>query len=386
MSRMPSPSQMYRAVVQRDAAFLGVFVFGVRTTGVFCLPTCRSRRPRAEHVEYFATPHEALQAGYRPCRRCRPLAAGAAPPEWVERAMAEVERRPDRRVRGADLRAMSIAPSRARRYFKAHYGMTFGAYCRARRLGLALGAMRQGANMTRAGMEHGYSSDSGFREAFEKLFGAPPGRSVGRTCLVARWLETPLGPMLAAAHEDGLCLLEFLDRRAMETQVAVMRRRLGAAVVPGDNAVLHRIDAELREYFAGRRTEFTVPLVKSGTAFQLAVWERLLRIPYGQTLSYAALARDIGRADAQRAVGRANGDNRLAIVIPCHRVVRSDGTLCGYGGGMWRKQRLLDLERAVLERGTKAAPDRLFPDAALPAARRPSTRSQRALPAMTRAR
>jgi len=151
--------------------------------------------------------------------------------------------------------------------------------------------------------------------------------------------------MLAVANDQGLCLLEFVDRRGLETQIATLRRRLGCAIFPGENEHLDTIADELSRYFDGEPTRFTVPLVLPGTPFQLKVWHRLRQIPPGETLSYAKLAEVIGRPGAQRAVGRANGDNRIAIVVPCHRVVRSDGTLCGYGGGLWRKKWLLQHER-----------------------------------------
>jgi len=158
---------------------------------------------------------------------------------------------------------------------------------------------------------------------------------------------SPVGPLVAAANDQGVCLLEFADRRSIERQMAVLRRRFDAALVPGTHRNLDQLRTELDEYFAGGRSRFDVPLVMRGTPFQESVWRRLLDIPYGTTMSYDGLARAIGRVGAQRAVGRANGDNRIAIVIPCHRVVQKDGKLRGYGGGLWRKQFLLDLERGA---------------------------------------
>jgi AraC family transcriptional regulator of adaptative response/methylated-DNA-[protein]-cysteine methyltransferase len=160
-------------------------------------------------------------------------------------------------------------------------------------------------------------------------------------------MESPLGPLVAGASERGVCLLEFSDRRMLETQVATLKRRLKCAAVPGEHPLLTQLGAELAEYFTGQRREFTIPLYYPGTDFQVCVWDALRAIPYGETTSYEALAASLGRDGAQRAVGKANGDNRVAIVIPCHRVVRKDGTLCGYGGGLWRKRRLLELERGI---------------------------------------
>lgn len=347
MRNTPPRSEMERATLSRDATYDDVFVLGVRTTGIFCRPSCPARNPLPKNIEYFPEPREALLAGYRPCKRCRPMDSnpGVAGPEWVEQLMEMVERDPTQRLTDADLRAASIDPSRARRHFRAHYGMTFQAYHRARRMGLALARIRSGADLTDVALTHGYESNSGFREAFERIFGDPPGRSRTAGVVVTQQLESPVGPMVAAATPDGVCLLEFADRRALERQLVTLRRRLRCAIVPGSNEHLDLLASELASYYAGELQDFTVPLVAPGTPFQEQVWTRLRSIPYGQTLSYSGLAAELGRPGAQRAVGRANGDNRVAIIIPCHRVVQANGQLRGYGGGLWRKQFLLDLER-----------------------------------------
>ena len=158
-------------------------------------------------------------------------------------------------------------------------------------------------------------------------------------------METPLGAMVAIADDSAMYLLEFADRPMLATQMKTLQKRYGCSVVPGVNEVFLLLERELSDYFAGSLREFSVPLDARGTEFQVAVWERLRKIPYGETLSYGAMAADLGFPDAQRAVGKTNGDNRHAIVVPCHRVVRSDGSLCGYGGGLWRKKRLLELEQ-----------------------------------------
>jgi AraC family transcriptional regulator of adaptative response/methylated-DNA-[protein]-cysteine methyltransferase len=167
----------------------------------------------------------------------------------------------------------------------------------------------------------------------------------GPTTSVA-WIETPLGPMAAAATDQGVCLLEYTDPARLEAQIVQLRKRIGPRIVSGDHPHLAALRKQLDEYFAGHLRRFTVPLVAPGTPFEERVWAALERIPYGQTRSYVEIARELGSPDGQRAVGRANGLNRIAIVIPCHRVVNHDGKgLGGYGGGLWRKERLLDLER-----------------------------------------
>ncbi len=227
--------------------------------------------------------------------------------------------------------------------------MTFQAYHRARRLGEALGKIRRGGDLTDVGLEQGFDSASGFRDAFGKAFGGTPGRSRGGDCIVMSNVESPIGPLLVGANSRAVCLLEFPDRRALETQIAALRQRFDCAIVPGETRWLKQLRSELAEYFAGKRRKFSVPIEYPGTPFQQAVWERLLEIPYGETLSYAQLAANVGRPGAQRAVGTANGKNRIAIIIPCHRVVNKSGKLGGYGGGLWRKQFLLNLERGDTE-------------------------------------
>jgi O-6-methylguanine DNA methyltransferase len=178
-----------------------------------------------------------------------------------------------------------------------------------------------------------------------------PGAQSG-DCLLARRIDTPLGPMLALADRQGLRLLEFEDQRGLDRGIERLRRRLRCAVVPGTDASLDAAEAQVRRYFADGRAGFDLPLAPVGTAFQKSVWEALRGIPAGETRSYAAIAAEIGRPGAQRAVGAANGSNPLCLVIPCHRVIASDGTISGYAGGVWRKQRLLEHE-SLVPRGTR---------------------------------
>ena len=342
---LPSFETMYRALVNRDPSFEGIFFVGVRTTGIFCRPTCTAKKPARENVDFFATPSEALHGGYRPCLRCHPMDPGKRPPKLIERLRAEVERAPGGRVTDKELAAMAIDPSTARRQFKRHYGMTFQAYHRARRLGLALREVRRGGRVDEAKNGSGFESASGFREAFTRTFGDPPTSARTRSCLFAERIETPLGGMIAVADDEGLRLLEFADRRAMERELSILRRRLHTNVVPGQHRHLDAIRSQLADYFSGKNLEFDIPLAPVGSPFQLRAWKILCSIPLGETRSYSWMAKRLGDVEMRRAVGRANGENMMCIIIPCHRVIRADGTLCGYGGGLWRKKWLLDHER-----------------------------------------
>ena len=342
---LPPSETMYRALVNRDPSFEGIFFAGVRTTGIFCRPTCAAKKPARENVDFFATPGQALNGGYRPCLRCHPMDSDKRAPQLIERLRAEVERAPGGRLTDKELAAMAIDPSTARRQFKRHYGMTFQAYHRARRLGVALREVRCGGRVDQAKNGSGFESASGFREAFTKIFGTPPTTARTRPPMFAERIETPLGGMIAVADDEGLRLLEFADRRALESELSILRKRLRTNVVPGEHRHLDAIRSQLADYFSGRKLEFDVPLVPVGSDFQLRAWEILRSIPVGETRSYSWMAKHLGDENARRAVGRANGTNMICIVIPCHRVIRADGTLCGYGGGLWRKKWLLDHER-----------------------------------------
>jgi AraC family transcriptional regulator, regulatory protein of adaptative response / methylated-DNA-[protein]-cysteine methyltransferase len=356
---LPPWEEMLTALFDRDASYDGLFFAAVTTTGIFCRPSCPARNPKPEHVEFYATARGALFAGFRPCRRCHPLEEPGRTPSWATQLIARVEAWPDERIRDADLRADGLDPVAVRRYFQKTYGMTFQAYSRSRRLGHAFAALRAGSSLDEAVFSHGWESHSGFRSAFGKAAGLTPGRVAPRRPTPGRlapgeagasdfirlaWIETPLGPMVAGATERALCLLEFTDRRMIEAQLETVRRRFGLPLLAGESPVFPRLREELAEYFAGGRRDFDLPLDYRGSEFQQRVWEGLLRIPYGETRSYAELAGDLGASGAARAVGRANGLNRIAILVPCHRVIAADGGLGGYGGGLWRKLRLLETE------------------------------------------
>ena len=337
--------EMERAFFSRDVGYDGLFFAAITTTGIFCRPSCPAKKPLPENVVYYAAAADALFSGYRPCKRCAPLAS-ASDPVWVGELVAEIERDPTRRIKEGELRERGLDPATVRRRFAARFGLSFNAFQRARRLAAAFEDIKDGSALDDVVLDHGFESYAGFREAFSKLFGSPPGAVArGKADFVRiAWLESALGPLVAGATDRGIALLEFSDRRMLEVQSKTLTRRLDLPVVPGRNALLDRLEAQLGEYFAGRRREFDLPIVEPGTPFQEKVWSALRTIPCGATWSYADLAKAIGEPKAVRAVARANGMNRVAILVPCHRVIGADGGLGGYGGGIWRKRVLLDLE------------------------------------------
>jgi AraC family transcriptional regulator of adaptative response/methylated-DNA-[protein]-cysteine methyltransferase len=337
-------AEMERAFSAKDSSYDGVFFVAVKTTGIFCLPSCPAS-PKRENVEFFLSVRDAILAGYRPCKRCHPTDVNGAPPAWVRALMLRVEHSPDEKVTAHEMQTMGVTPERARRWFLEHYGMTFAEWQRGKRLAEAFTQIRNGEPLDDVVFANGYESHSGFREAFTKTFGAPPMKARGGEYISAQFMESPLGPILAMATREGVCFAEFSDRRMLEFNYKQIRKRFGLPILPTTNASLEHLRAELGCYFQGKQRHFTTRVVMNGTPFQERVWNELRRIPHGETISYEQLAHRIGQPTAVRAVARANGSNRTAIVIPCHRVIGKDGELTGYGGGLWRKRLLLELEQ-----------------------------------------
>ena len=339
-------SAKFNAFMQRDISFDGVFITGVRTTGIFCKPSCTARKPLKKNIEFFEGTAQALQAGYRPCKRCTPMTIGVEVPKDIQQLLKAVEQEPERRWKDWQIREMGLQPSKVRRWFQKNYAMTFHAYSRLRRLGQAMQQIKLGDNVTKSMDYSGYESESGFRTAFKKYFGNAPGQVPETNPMYVNRIFTPLGPMLICANDEGLHLLEFVDRRMLETQIKRVSKYTKCFFVPGEHSVMKETETQLKAYFKAELIEFDLPIQLLGTDFQKQVWGALLDIPFGETRSYAQQAENIGNPKAVRAVGTANGDNRFAIVVPCHRVIGANGKLTGYGGGLWRKEKLLEIEKA----------------------------------------
>jgi AraC family transcriptional regulator, regulatory protein of adaptative response / methylated-DNA-[protein]-cysteine methyltransferase len=342
---MLTEKTMYTALVKKDASFEGIFFAAIKTTGIFCRPTCRARKPKRENVEYFRNVKDAVLHGYRPCKICSPMEKPDKTPVYIANIIREIHANPGKRFKDQDLRSRGVDPSTIRRWFLKHHGMTFHTYQRLYRINSAFKKIQNGESVTRTAYDTGYESLSGFTNSFKSVFGVSPKNSREKRIIDVARIETPLGTMFACAVEEGLCLLEFTDRRMLETELKQLASSLNAEVIQGFNNHIESVKEQLEEYFGGKRKEFTIPLYSPGTEFQRAVWNALRKIPYGKTISYQQQASAIGKPSAVRAVANANGMNRIAIIIPCHRVIGADGTLTGYGGGLWRKKWLLDLEQ-----------------------------------------
>jgi len=342
---LPDKSVMYNALLKRDSTFEGIFYVGVKTTGIFCRPTCHAKKPKIENVEFFNSSKEAIQLGYRPCKLCYPLEVQGKFPGWMIQLMKEIEDNPNVRIKDYDLVKRGISPHKLRRWFKQNLGMTFQSYLRTLRIGNAFGRIKYGDKVIEAAYSSDYESLSGFNAIFKKTTGFVPNKSKNSNIINVTRILTPLGPMLSGATEKGVCLLEFVDRKMIETQIKRIKKIFNAELIPGKSKYFDLLNNQLSEYFKGKLRKFDVPLEMDGTDFQVKTWKQLLKIPYGKTRSYEEQAIAVGNKKAVRAVAKANGDNRISIIIPCHRVIGKDGSLTGYGGGIWRKQYLLNLEQ-----------------------------------------
>ncbi len=340
--------EYYQALLDRNSQYLGVFYVGVKTTRVFCVSTCRARKPKRENVSFYRSSEEAMQHGFRPCKVCQPLAAFDDIPEDIAQLLLIMRENPQKKITDSDILDMGFNPSRIRRWFTSNYNLTFHAYQRAIRLNVAVKGLKNGERVTSTAFSSGYESLSGFGYTFKNAFQTTPEKASEITLIYHHKFSTPLGPMYAAATENGLCLLEFADRPDLEKQIQSLSNRLHTKIITGTNQYITATIEQLREYFEGSRKEFDIPLVLVGSDFQQKVWQELIRIPFGTTRSYKRQSEALGDMKAIRAVASANGQNKIAIVVPCHRVIGSDGSLTGYAGGLSRKKWLLDHERSQL--------------------------------------
>lgn len=340
----PTPDQAWAIVRSRDPQADGQLFYGVRTTGIFCRPSCPSRRPERENVEFFPDLIHALRAGYRPCKRCNP--AGIAPEaQTVLSLCAHLNRDPDRPVKLADLaRVAGLSPFTVQRIFQRVLGVSPSRYQSHKRAGAFRAQLaRSGIRVTDAIYDAGYSSAS--RAYSGQPLGMTPRafRSRGRGERIAyASAQSPLGRLLIAATDRGLCAVLMASTR--EQAEAELRTLFPAAELhanPDLAPMLDQVLSQLTEHPAA----LDLPLDLRATTFQMRVWEALRTIPRGQTRTYAQLAKEIGQPTAVRAVARACATNPAAVVIPCHRIIGSDGTLTGYRWGVERKQKLLALER-----------------------------------------
>lgn len=329
-------SERWNAVITNDRSYDGKFFYGVRSTGIFCRPSCASKPPRAKNVLFFNSREEAERAGFRPCKRCRPDLISYDPmAQLADEAKGIIEGSfADRRELKAKLSALGIARSHLIEVFEKSFGLSPEQYAAQIRLQRGKELLDAGTRVTDVAFAVGMESSAAFTTFFKKHTGISPTEYVLRRTSERPYCfcETPLGLIRIEENRNGITSLQFTDNKPETT------------LVGRDSIYLADAKTQILEYFSGNRKSFDVPLSMIGSEFQKNVWGVLRDIPYGETRSYQQIAGAIGNRKAARAVGMANNRNPILIMIPCHRVVGKDGRLAGYAGGIDRKQYLLEME------------------------------------------
>jgi AraC family transcriptional regulator of adaptative response/methylated-DNA-[protein]-cysteine methyltransferase len=363
----PGADPRWRAVLARDARQDGRFVFGVRSTGIYCRPSCPARKPRKNQVVFFPDADAAEHAGFRSCKRCRPRDTAPHPhAELVRRVCAHIEERAaeERVTLEALARVARMSPHHLQRTFRSATGISPRQYADAVRLTALKERLRRKEPVTMAMTEAGYGSSSRLYERSPEALGMTPGdyRAGGAGAKIAYTVaKSPIGALLVAATDRGVCSLKIGGEDA--SLARALREEFPAAELKRDEAALGRWVRAIVNHLSGKETRLDLPLDIRATAFQQRVWEALRAIPYGETRTYQEIARIVGAPKAARAVGHACATNPVAILIPCHRVVRGDGTLGGYAYGLHVKRKLIDVERARSARSgaTSRGPKRARP-------------------------
>lgn len=344
--------QYWQAVMTRDEELDGVFVYAVRSTRVYCRPSCPSRRPKREQVLFFVRPEAAEEAGFRACKRCRPREASSREEQvaLVQQLCTYIEKHFERQVTLTDLgEQVHLSPYHLQRMFKRVMGITPRQYAEAYRMEQFKTRLKEGETVTTALFDAGYSSSSRLYERVPGQLGMTPVTyRKGGAGMHIRYtiVNSPLGRLLVAATERGICSVCLGDDDApLET---ALRGEYSAAEIQRDEAELSEEVNALLRYLRGQQPYLDLPVDVQATAFQWRVWQELRAIPYGSTRSYSEIAQAIGQPRARRAVARACATNPAALVIPCHRVVRENGDLGGYRWGVERKRRLLEQEQEAL--------------------------------------
>jgi AraC family transcriptional regulator of adaptative response/methylated-DNA-[protein]-cysteine methyltransferase len=347
----PNDVQRWNAVIARDSGHDGEFVFAVATTGVYCRPSCPARRPRRENVAFFSRPEQAEKAGFRACLRCRPRSLSGNPQSDSAKAICRyIEQHLDEPITLERLgKTFRQSPFHLQRRFKAALGITPREYADSCRLRLLKRNLQAGDNVTRAMYDAGYGSSSRLYEKTASQLGMTPDKyRRGAIAATVRYAcaDSPLGRMLIAATDRGVCAIQFA--RSDGELIEGLKREFPFAVRKPDEGGLQAWVEALLSKMAGKELNAALPLDIRATAFQRRVWTYLQSIPFGATRSYSQVAKAIGQPSASRAVARACATNPVAVAIPCHRVVREDGSISGYRWGVERKKTLLEMEQRGL--------------------------------------
>src|SRR5213080_1087988 len=356
MPRVTNSPEMWNAVLARDPSRDGSFVFAVRSTGIYCRPYCPARRPKREQVSFFSLPEAAEQAGFRACKRCHPRRAKVLDPqlELVRRICHIIDEHDEEDVTLERLSSITgVNSHHLQRTFKELMGITPRQYAESQRLKKFKTNVKQGSSVTDAMYDAGYGSSRALYEKSSSQLGMTPatyGRGGKGMRIVYTIADSPLGRVLVAATERGVCSVKLGDSDAELTR-ALFTEYPSASIDSKDTAISPSLNLWLEQVLSslnGSSRTIDLPMDLQATAFQIRVWEELRRIPYGSTRSYQEIAKAIGKPNAVRAVANACASNHLALVIPCHRVIREDRSLGGYRWGLERKGKLLENEKQVL--------------------------------------
>ncbi|WP_320325997.1 bifunctional transcriptional activator/DNA repair enzyme AdaA [Absicoccus intestinalis] len=332
--------EMWQAIIHCDASYDGKFYYGVKTTGIYCRPSCKSRVPKLENVCFFTSQKEAEEAGFRPCKRCRPDIFSYDPIETLASQTKEIidQHFQDPTQLNLHLKNMGVTRKHASAVFKKQYDITLSDYIRQTRMAYARQLLQDGLSILDVSLEVGDSNLSSFYDQFHREIGMSPARyrQIFAKDISRTQIETPIGNLQIMASKEAILCIE---------QSSISIDPMIHADASGK--WIEACCKELKEYFDKERTSFDLPLALEGTDFQKQVWQQLQTIPYGQTRTYGEIAAQIGHAKASRAVGMANHNNPILILVPCHRVIGADGSLTGYAAGLEAKKYLLALEKMI---------------------------------------
>jgi AraC family transcriptional regulator, regulatory protein of adaptative response / methylated-DNA-[protein]-cysteine methyltransferase len=339
-----SKTQLYHALITRDLSFENRIFVCVKSTNIYCRLSCSARKPLEQNVDFVESIEAAKALNYRACLRCNPDETQKSLLPITQIYIKAAKENPNKIWTKDEIKNLGFDSARVRRAFQRDFGQTFIKYTRQFRLGAALENIKAGEAIINAQIDSGYNSNSGFVEAIKNQIGFNPTSIKNKKTLYASWIETPIGAMLGIVDNEGVQLLEFAERKGLVRELEIIQKKIGLIIfAPHPNLLF--LQKQITDYFSGAIQKFNIPIVQHGTSFQKQVWAQLENIEYGSTRSYAQQALILNRPSAIRAIATANGANKVAIIIPCHRVIGSDGSMTGYAGKIWRKEWLLAHEK-----------------------------------------
>lgn len=325
----------YKALFDKDNTFEGIFIVGVKTTGIFCRPTCPAK-PKIQNVEFYNSTQDAINAGFRACKVCKPMEQSQKTYAEISCLLQYMENNPSVEIDDTIIAELGVDIGQVKRWTLENYNLQFNDFQKLYRTENVF----QSSQAEKAGAKE-FDSEylMGLNNKYKKIFD-----NTDKVIHIA-FIESEVGTIVTGATDKGVCLLEFADSKKLERELVQLITLFKSPLVESGSIHLDSLHEQLKQYFRGELQEFNIPLDLKGTDFQVQAWLGLQSIPYGSTTTYAKQAEAMGKPSAIRAVANANGKNRISIVLPCHRVIGTDGSLTGYGGGIWRKKKLLELER-----------------------------------------